>query len=201
MHLDCTNMYTLFRPKFYTIPFGPLRGTKLFLSPTFGFSRIWGVYNSKIAKYLAYYIEKGSEVLVVSSDYGYISLICAKLVGNRGKVTTIDITPQSREYLTKTLLTTSNTHIKLVDNYVFPKKTKTVIFAFSDSSRPVFEKLLEDLMKFSVHMVVKILSTKDYTHVHKKLTAVGYTLYDLDKRLLTPKSFGEKRIYIVARKI
>ncbi|SOD20198.1 FkbM family methyltransferase [Pedobacter xixiisoli] len=92
------------QPKFYTIPFGPIKGKKLFtsfqISPRmlFGFDETW------VAELASKYIQQGDTVYDVGAHIGYTSLLFAKLVGNNGKVHAFELLPSvSKNFLEKTV--------------------------------------------------------------------------------------------------
>lgn len=91
-------------PKLYVIPFGPIKGMRLFtsfdISPRmlFGFDESWVV---KIAKL---YLKEGDTVFDVGAHIGYTSLLFAKLVGNTGNVQAFELLPNVVDnYLSKTI--------------------------------------------------------------------------------------------------
>ncbi len=92
------------QPKFYTIPFGPIKGMKLYttfkISPRmlFGFDEPWVV---KVAKQ---YLSKGDTVYDVGAHIGYTSLLFAKLVNSSGRVHAFELLPSvANNYLSETI--------------------------------------------------------------------------------------------------
>lgn len=91
-------------PKLYVIPFGPIKGMRLFtsfdISPRmlFGFDEPWV---GKIAKL---YLTEGDTVFDVGAHIGYTSLLFAKLVGGTGRVHAFELLPTvASNYLSKTI--------------------------------------------------------------------------------------------------
>ncbi len=92
------------QPKFYKIPFGPIRGMRLFtsfhISPRmlFGFDETW------VAEIAKQHLKKGDTVYDVGAHIGYTSLVFAELVGNSGRVHAFELLSNvANEYLARTI--------------------------------------------------------------------------------------------------
>lgn len=92
------------QPKFYKIPFGPIKGMKLFtnfqISPRmmFGFDETW------VAEIANKHIQHGDTVYDVGAHIGYTSLLFAKLVGDKGQVHAFELLPSVvKNFLEKTV--------------------------------------------------------------------------------------------------
>ncbi|MNK25876.1 hypothetical protein D3C87_442050 [compost metagenome] len=101
------------QPKLYTIPFGPIKGMKLFttfqISPRmlFGFDETWV---SHLAKH---YIKEGDVVYDIGAHIGYTSILFSKLVGKQGQVHAFELLPSvAKNYLEKTVNANQLTNIK-----------------------------------------------------------------------------------------
>lgn len=100
------------KPKFYIVPFGPVKGMKLFtsfhISPRmlFGFDETW------VAELAKKYVKKGDTIYDVGAHIGYTSLLFAKLVGDKGKVHAFELLPNVVfKYLLPTIKANDLEHI------------------------------------------------------------------------------------------
>ncbi|RZL55298.1 MAG: FkbM family methyltransferase [Pedobacter sp.] len=102
------------QPKLYTIPFGPIKGMKLFttfqISPRmmFGFDETWV---SHLAKH---YIKEGDIVYDIGAHIGYTSILFSNLVGKQGEVHAFELLPSvAKNYLEKTVNANQLSNIKV----------------------------------------------------------------------------------------
>ena len=90
-------------PKLHTIPFGPLRGEKIFMSFNDGPSMYMGIHELDLLKVEENYINNGDVVYDIGAHVGYTSLFFSKLVSDNGSVHAFELIPNTANMLTITV--------------------------------------------------------------------------------------------------
>lgn len=91
-------------PKFYTIPFGPIKGMKIFTSFFISPRMLLGFDETWVAKLVKLHLVEGDTVYDVGAHIGYTSLLFSKFVGTKGKVHAFELLPNVvNQFISKTI--------------------------------------------------------------------------------------------------
>ncbi|RYF23402.1 MAG: FkbM family methyltransferase [Flavobacteriales bacterium] len=116
-------------PKFYTVPFGPIKGMKLFTTFKISPRMMLGIDETWVVKTSNKYIKKGDTVYDLGAHIGYTSLIFSKLVGTHGQVHSFELLPSvARNYLAKNVEANNLTNVKVHAIGLADKKENINIF-------------------------------------------------------------------------
>ncbi len=98
-------------PALHKIPFGPIRGEKIFMSFNDGPSMYVGFHELKNLRLAQRYINNGDTVYDVGAHVGYTSLLFSKLVSNDGSVHAFELIPSTANMLTNTIQSANKQNI------------------------------------------------------------------------------------------
>jgi len=98
-------------PKLHTIPFGPLRGEKIFMSFDDGPSMYMGIHELNNFKLEVKYIKNGMVIFDVGAHVGYTALFFSKLVSDSGSVHAFELIPSTANMLGNTINNANKSNI------------------------------------------------------------------------------------------
>ena len=98
-------------PKLHTIPFGPNKGEKIYMSFNDGPSMYMGLHELNLLKLEKIYINNRDVVYDVGAHVGYTSLFFSKLVSDNGCVHAFEIIPSTANMLNKTIKNSNKKNI------------------------------------------------------------------------------------------
>ena len=91
------------RPRVHRVPFGPIRGRKLFLSPKISLRMWFGVDEPWIAQLSQQLLHPGDVVYDLGAHIGYTTTLFAHFLAGTGEVHAFEILPSTADYLEKTI--------------------------------------------------------------------------------------------------
>lgn len=89
--------------KAHRIPFGPLRGRRIYMRATHSVRMLFGFDETRLVKTLAELVKPGDIVYDIGAHVGYTSLMLADLVGPQGQVHAFEVLPSTAALLRKTI--------------------------------------------------------------------------------------------------
>lgn len=121
------------KPGVHRIPFGPIKGRRIYI--TFEFSpRIWlGIHEPWIAKLTQALIKPGDVVYDIGAHIGYTCLLFAQSLVGTGAVHAFEILPSTVEFLKKTVEVNEFNNI-IVHNVGLGLSTQTVQLAIGPTA-------------------------------------------------------------------
>jgi|GEM_PF-1196235 len=97
-----------------TIPFGPLKGKKLYMSFENGPLMWFGMTEAKLLHFAAHYIKPSDIVYDIGAHFGYTAIFFADLVKTNGEVHAWEMLPTTaNEYLARSIAENSTDNVKI----------------------------------------------------------------------------------------
>ena len=90
-------------PRLHRIPFGPLKGRKIFMSPTISLRMFFGIDEPWIARLCKILIRPSDVVYDIGAHIGYTTLLFANFLYSTGVVHAFEILPSTADFMSKTV--------------------------------------------------------------------------------------------------
>ena len=121
------------KPRIHRIPFGPLRGKRIFLSFDISPRMYFGIDEPWVAQLARRHVTPGGIVYDIGAHVGYTCLLFAQQVGKTGAVHAFEIVPSvANDYLRKTIDANRLTNV-IVHNVGLLDKSQSLNLPVSDT--------------------------------------------------------------------
>ncbi len=91
------------RPKLHRIPFGPIRGSKIFTSFAISPRMYFGFDESRVVEWISQCVNPGDVTYDVGAHIGYTTVVLSRRVQNKGQVHSFEILTSTASFLRETV--------------------------------------------------------------------------------------------------